>query len=200
MELFNVANNRPRGVHSRRRVGQNSMNDMFWPSMGWRALARYLLLKLRRSASDPHRVALGMAIGMWANFLPLPGIGAGLSVVFAWLLRANVMAAFIAQIPGNVWTMPFIWWISYKVGLIVFPLSEYGIGFKELMANISISYVFENWRILARSVMLPLVTGGQMIGVTLAIITYWLTNWEVRHFWAQRKAKSEERRLKRMKR
>jgi uncharacterized protein len=183
-----VPKNRKRGVHSRRVVGSRAqLEHGLWPSMGWKAWALFMLLKLRRSASDPHRVALGMALGMWANFLPLPGLGSALSIGFAWLLRANMVAAFIGQLVGNAWTMPFIWWICYKTGLLVFPLTDTSIGFRQLMANFNIEFVLENWRMLARSVLLPIAAGGQILGIPLAILSYWATHWEVRRFWRHRR-------------
>lgn len=188
--------NRKRGVHARKRSGRagEAWHEALWPSMGWKALGRYFLLKLRRSAADPHRVALGMAIGMWANFLPVPGLGSGLSIGMAWLMRANMMAAFIGQLVGNAWTMPLIWWICYKTGLIVFPLTDDSIGFRDLMAHFNTEYVLENWRALARSVLLPIAAGGQILGVPLAILSYWLTHWEVKRFWAYRRKMNEAKR------
>lgn len=126
---------------------------------------------------------------MWANFLPLPGLGSALSIGLAWLLRGNMMSAFIGQLFGNAWTMPIIWWACYKVGLLVFPLDASAVGFKMLLANIdNTEFLLENWRQLASSVMLPVAVGGQMIGIPMAIISYWLTHWEVRRFWEKRRA------------
>lgn len=194
MDWFAVSNKRKRGVHTSRRTSRKAaFEDTLWPSMGWRAFSRYLLLRLRRSASDPHRVALGMGIGMWANFLPFPGLGGSLSVALAWLLRANMLAAFMGQLIGNAWTMPLIWWACYKVGLIVFPLTDDSIGFKMLMENLTMEYVYDNWRVLARSVLLPIGVGGQMLAIPLALISYWLTHWEVKRFWDQRRAMKEAR-------
>ncbi len=188
--MLNVPKSRKRGIHSTHRAANSSgWHDTFWPSMGWQAFFLYILLKLRRSASDPHRVALGMSIGMWANFLPLPGLGSALSIGLAWLLRGNMMSAFIGQLFGNAWTMPIIWWACYKVGLLVFPLDASAVGFKMLLANIdNTEFLLENWRQLASSVMLPVAVGGQMIGIPMAIISYWLTHWEVRRFWEKRRA------------
>lgn len=207
MDWLQVSKARKRGVHSRRRpaaapwyqIPQNWAEwgkDTLWPSMGWKALMRYFLLKVRRSAADPHHVALGMAIGMWANFLPLPGLGGLLSVTFAWLMRANMLTAFIGQLVGNAWTMPFIWWLCYKTGLIVFPINEHTVGFKMLLANANLEFMVENWRALARGVLLPLTAGGQMLGIPLAILSYWLTHWEVKRFWAHRRKVKEANRYK----
>jgi uncharacterized protein (DUF2062 family) len=55
------------------------------------------------------------------------------------------------------------------------------------MANFNTEYVLENWRMLARSVLLPIAAGGQMIGIPLALLSYWGTHWEVRRFWAMRR-------------
>ena len=205
LDWLQVARSRTRGVHARRRASRARWYaaplrvaewapDTLWPSMGWRAMLRYFLLKVRRSASDPHHVALGMAIGMWANFLPLPGLGGLLSVTFAWLMRASMVTAFLAQLVGNAWTMPFIWLMCYKTGLLVFPLNEHTVGFRMLLENANLPFIMDNWRPLARGVLLPLAAGGQMLGVPLALLTYWLTHWEVTRFWAHRRRKIAEKR------
>ncbi len=205
MDWLQVTKTRKRGVHTLRRMGRARWyaiplnvaewgRDTLWPSMGWRAMLRYFLLKVRRSAADPHHVALGMAIGMWANFLPLPGLGGLLSVTFAWLMRASMVTAFLAQLVGNAWTMPVIWLACYKTGLVLFPLNEHAVGFKVLMENANLSFIIENWRPLARGVLLPLAAGGQMLGIPLALVTYWLTHWEVKRFWAYRRRRIAEKR------
>ncbi len=188
LELFQVPVNRKRGVHSSRRGP--AVREMLWPSMGWRAFARWMTLKIVRSAKDPYKVAMGGAIGMWVNFLPLPGLGAVVAILIAFSMRANVPAAIIGQLPGNPWTFPIIWWISYQVGKLVWPFAGDGIGFTELMSNFSWSFLWDNSHALLNGVLLPLVLGGQVLGVVLAFGTFVVLRREVAKFWDVRRAKA----------
>lgn len=150
------------------------------------------MIRLQRSAEDPHKVALGAAIGMWINFVPLPGFGAMLALLIAWLLRGNLAAAFIVQMIGNPSTMPLIWWISYRLGKIVIPGMPEGQHLKQLMANMNPAYVMEHAQVLMHTVMLPLWVGGQILGLILGALTYWLLHWEVKRFWEARRARRKE--------
>jgi uncharacterized protein (DUF2062 family) len=165
--------------------------------MGGKAFLVYLFFKLKRSVSHPHHLAVGMGVGMWANFLPLPGMGITLSLAVTWLLRGSLVGAFVGQMLGNAWTMPLIWVACYKVGLLVFPLGEHGIGFTMLMANFNVAFVMENWSALAKSVLLPLTVGGQIIGIPLALLSYWFTYVEMKNFQDYRHKIREEKALKR---
>jgi len=198
LSWLSVPKDRKRGIHSSRRVGRKErLLANVWPSMGWRAFLVYIFLKLKRSVSDPHHVAVGVAQGMWANFLPLPGMGATLSLTGAWLLRGSLLGAFVGQMPGNAWTMPFIWIACYKVGLMVMPLNEHSIGFRMLLENFNVAFIVDNWGTLATSVLLPLTVGGQIIAIPAALLSYWFTYVEMKKFLEYRHRVREEKMLKR---
>jgi uncharacterized protein (DUF2062 family) len=191
MELLQVPVNRKRGIHASKRANTmgSAVQEALYPSMGYRALCRWLLLKIIRQTQDEHKVALGAAIGMWVNFLPLPGLGGLSSIGLAWALRANIPAAFIAQWPSNPWTFPLIWWVSYVFGRLIIPMPEGSISFGTLMHNFSWNYLGENWLALMQGVMLPMTVGGQVLGIVLGIITYRIMYRQVGLFWDRRRAR-----------
>ena len=65
--------------------------------MGMRAFGRWILLKLLRLADDPYKVSMGVGIGTWVNFVPVPGTHTLICLAVCWLLRGSFIAAFIAR-------------------------------------------------------------------------------------------------------
>lgn len=194
MDLLQVPVKRKRGIHASKRPKTlgSFVQESIYPTMGYRALGRWLLLKIIRQTHDEHKVAMGAAIGMWVNFLPFPGMGGLIAITLAWLLRANLPAAFIAQIPSNPWTFPFLWWISYVVGLMIVPMPEGSISFGTLMKNFSWEYLGSNLVPLMEGVLLPMAVGGQVLGILLGIVTYRLMYRQVGLFWDKRRARQAE--------
>lgn len=76
---------------------------------------KYYLLRLFRLKSGAHQVALGLAIGFTPCWYPSFGIGPVISVLLAKIVKANIVAAFIAAMFGSfVWPMLFV--LNYRVG------------------------------------------------------------------------------------
>lgn len=67
----------------------------------------------------PHRLALGVAIGMFVTFTPTIGFQMGLVVFFAWMLRANKVVGVPLVWISNPATLVPIYWFCYKVGATV---------------------------------------------------------------------------------
>lgn len=93
-----------------------------WPSMGWTRTYHYFRHRIFRNTLGTHEIAGGMAVGMAVSFTPLIGTHLLQALLFAWLFRLNVLAAFAATVIGNPWTFPFIFWLDYRVGAWVFGL------------------------------------------------------------------------------
>lgn len=194
MDLLQVPATRKRGVHASKRAATvgSLIQESIYPTMGYKALARWFLLKIIRQTHDEHKVAMGAAIGMWVNFLPFPGLGGVISIILAWLTRANMPAAFIAQIPSNPWTFPLIWWLCYVVGRVVVPVQEGSISFGMLMENFSWEFLGANIMPLMQGVLLPMAVGGQILGIILGAITYRIMYRQVGLFWEKRRARQAE--------
>lgn len=86
----------------------------------WRLYARrtrqFILHNVLHADDPPHRLALGIAIGVWVTFTPTIGFQMALVVLLAWLLRANKVVGLPVVWISNPVTFVPIFWPSYWVG------------------------------------------------------------------------------------
>ena len=92
------------------------IRQLIWPRMGFGRLWRYTGHRLGRMPGTPYSIAAGFACGAAASFTPLIGLHFILAGLFAWSIRANILASAIGTAIGNPWTFPFIWLWIFKVG------------------------------------------------------------------------------------
>lgn len=185
-KLMEVEKGRKRGVHASRRRGMvDWLKELIWPSMGWKALGQLILLKLRREAGSPHKVAFGVAIGVGISFLPLPGLGAVLAALFAWGLRASIAAALIGQVVGNPWTFPFIWWSTYGLGRHIWP--GYSTYHLVPLHEMNWQYLMTHVPLVLNNLVIPLLIGGLVLGSVVAALAYVLVYREMLRFGNKKK-------------
>jgi uncharacterized protein (DUF2062 family) len=99
----------PAGFVERLRVG-------LWPRRGYGRSARYVLLRLKRLQSSPHRIAVGAAAGVFAVFTPFLGVQLILAGIVSWVLRGSIGASLLASFVGNPITYPLIWLATFNIG------------------------------------------------------------------------------------
>ncbi len=99
----------PAGFVERLRVG-------VWPRRGFSRSVRYVLLRLKRLQSSPHRIAVGAAAGVFAVFTPFLGIQLILAGIASWVLRGSIVASLLASFVGNPITYPLIWFATFNLG------------------------------------------------------------------------------------
>ena len=99
-----------------------STREALWPSMGWLRTLRYMACRIIRLSDTPYRIAGGMAMGASISFTPIVGTHILQAFAFSFCIRANYFAALVGTIIGNPWTFPFMWYLSYKLGVAVFSL------------------------------------------------------------------------------
>src|SRR2546427_353020 len=75
-------------------------------------------LKLLAIRDTPNAIAGGVAIGIFFGFTPLVGLKTLLSILFAWLMRCNIVAAAIAVTLHDVALpfMPVLFRWEYNIG------------------------------------------------------------------------------------
>ncbi len=76
----------------------------------------FCVYKVLHADDPPHRLALGIAIGMFVTFTPLIGFQMVLSVFLAWLLRANKLVGVPLVWISNPFTIIPIYYPCYVVG------------------------------------------------------------------------------------
>lgn len=161
------------------------------PPGGWGRSFRYLRHRAGRLPDAPHRIARGIACGVFASFTPLFGLHFFLAVLLAWIARGNVIAALIGTAAGNPLTFPFIAVLSIDLGHMILdsradgvPMSQimtaFGQAGDEIFRNIRAIFGSEEMRWdrlerFFRGVFLPYLVGGLGPGIIAATAAYWLS-------------------------
>ena len=102
------------------------------PPGGWRRALLYMRHRLTRIPDAPHRIARGVACGIFVSFTPLIGLHLLLAAALAWLVRGNVVAALIGTVVGNPLTFPFIAVLSLDLGRAIMDTGD-GVPFSQIM-------------------------------------------------------------------
>lgn len=166
-----------------------SVAGIIYPPGGWARASRYIAHRLRRLPDPAHKIARGIACGVFVCFTPLYGLHFLLSAGLAWMIRGNVLAALLATFFGNPLTFPIIATISVELGAWMLgrdpvPLPQIVSAFSyasvELWSNLAAIFTSEpvRWQRLAvflDSVFWPYLVGGLLPGLVAAIVTYYVS-------------------------
>jgi hypothetical protein len=95
------------------------LRRLFWPKRSWTRSVRYIFLRLKRLPTSPHKIALGVAAGVFAVFTPFLGAQLLLAGLLAWVLRGSILASALASFIGNPLTYPVIWFSTYNLGNVL---------------------------------------------------------------------------------
>jgi uncharacterized protein (DUF2062 family) len=189
------------------------VGDGFYPRGGWTRAASYVMHRLRRLPDPPHKIARGLAAGVFVSFTPFFGFHFIIAAVIAFLLQANILAALLATFVGNPFTFPIIatlaleagnWILGRDIGI---PLPEIVQAFSqaslELWHNFAALFTEEtaHWDRLAvfwDRLFLPYMIGGLGPGLLAGTLAYWLTLPAVTAYQKRRAKKMRERYEKRL--
>lgn len=127
---------------------------------------RYLYLKLLLVPDTPHRVALGLAIGIFVGFTPTVPLQTIIVLPIAWLLRGSKIAAIVGIWISNPLTIPPIYAAVFYIGRLITPFGRN-------------SALPENWDFsdlvdVGWDAALAGIAGGIVLGTIAAPLTYYL--------------------------
>ena len=132
-----------------------------------------------------------MSCGIFASFTPLFGLHFLIAGLLSYVLRANVLASLIGTFIGNPLTFPIITVFNIKLGEWILGSNEYSSGdggkiFEGFLDFIFLIYksLFTEGSIGENSVprmneflygvFIPYSLGGLILGILIAIISYFL--------------------------
>ena len=163
--------------------------ESVYPRGGWWRAATYVGHRMRRLPDQPHRIARGVAAGVFISFTPLFGfhfIGAAL---IAWLIRGNIVAALLGTFVGNPLTTPVIAVTSVALGRWMLGIegklsphrifSDFGRAVSDMWNNIGAIFsdrathwagLFDFWH----EIFLPYLVGGLLPGIAVAVGFHYL--------------------------
>jgi uncharacterized protein (DUF2062 family) len=151
----------------------------------------YVGIRLKRIPDTPHKISLGMSCGIFASFTPLFGLHFLIAGLLSYLLRANVLASLIGTFVGNPITFPIITVFNLQVGEWILGSSEYSNddggkifeGFLDFIFLIYKSFFTEGsigdnnvprMNEFLNGVFIPYSLGGLILGIFIAVVSYFL--------------------------
>jgi uncharacterized protein len=154
--------------------------------MGVVRMGRYHILRILRLRATPHAVALGVAAGIAAAFLPLIGVHIAVSVGLAWLLGGNMISAAAATVlVGNPLTYPIIWAATWEAGQLIL-----GHGNRAYTRfNLHDLFAKMDWASIWRPILKPMLVGFVPLSILCSAIGYVVVYQAVKIFRARRQAR-----------
>lgn len=147
---------------------------------------RYHLLRILRIRATPHAIAVGVAAGVAAAFLPFIGVHIAISVALAWLLGGNMIAAAAGTVlVGNPFTYPFIWAATWEAGQLILghgARAATRFNLHELFAKMDLAMLW-------RPILKPMLVGSIPIAIVCGFIGYVIMLQAVKIFRARRLAR-----------
>ena len=150
-------------------------------------LLRFLEFKILHIDDSPHKISLGLAVGLFIAWTPLLGLHILLVIALTMLLRANKFAALTSVWVSNIFTYAFVYYPAYLIGRAVcdiFPRhrimgqEQVSVIFNKLFtpANILTGfYTKEYWKqfwVLTKTIGPELWIGGFVLGGLAAVGSY----------------------------
>ena len=167
-----------------------AVGQFIYPKGGWSRAFYYIIHRLRRLPDPPHRIARGVAAGVFVCFTPLFGFHFVLATMLAYVMQANILAALLATFFGNPLTFPIIAAVSLELGqwMLGMPgdvhlpqiFAEFSRASVEAWRNFTAIFTYDvtHWDRLHGffwRVFWPYTAGGLIPGVITGVSAYMLT-------------------------
>ena len=163
---------------------------IFYPRGGWARASRYIAYRVRRLPDPAHKIARGIACGVFVCWTPLYGLHFLMSAGLAWAIGGNILAALLATFFGNPLTFPIIAAISVEFGVWILgrepvPLphivSAFSFATAELWSNFGAIFTRDTmeWGRLTlffRTVFWPYLVGGILPGLAAGVVAYYVSH------------------------
>ena len=192
-------------------------NEVIFSLKGIKRAIEYVGIRLKRIPDTPHKISLGMSCGIFASFTPLFGLHFLIAGLLSYVLRANVLASLIGTFVGNPLTFPIITVFNLKIGEWIVGSSEYSSDDGGKIFEGFIDFIFLIYKSLftegsvdensvprvnefLNGVFIPYSLGGLILGIFVAIISYFLLRPLVVTYQKQRDSLRDKRAKKKLNR
>ncbi|MCA9132496.1 MAG: DUF2062 domain-containing protein [Planctomycetales bacterium] len=165
------------------------VSDKF--KLAWQRVKDFCVYRVLHADDPPHRLALGIAVGMFVTFTPLIGFQMMLSFFLAWLLGANKLVGVPLVWISNPFTIIPIYYPCYQLGcqLLGVPVvneqwKQLGRQWKELLRDPATTWGVKVkfwWEGLMEFVT-PLCLGCVVVASVMGILSYYLSLYAIRSY------------------
>lgn len=148
----------------------------------WAKAREFVVHRILHADDPPHRLALGIAVGLFVAFLPIVGVKTGLAFGLAWMFGANKAVS-----------VPLVW-LSNPVTIVPMSYPGYWLGCKILDQSMSMNWIEtlrskESWLVKTGQLMeclqdvaLPLLLGCGIVAIVVAIPSYYFSLFSIRTY------------------
>ena len=171
---------------------QENFRDAIWPKMGWLRVIRYYGLRIYRLNDSPYAIAAGLASGVAVSFTPFIGLHLIFAALLARLLNGSIIASLIGTLFGNPWTLPLIWYMTYKLGMLILG--------SHVPEPLPVQFDFTSIFTQPQRFLIPMIIGGIPTGVIAWAATFFFTRRLIKGLQHQRARLRAGGRLREMKR
>ncbi len=171
---------------------QENFRDAIWPKMGWLRVIRYYGLRIYRLNDSPYAIAAGLASGVAVSFTPFIGLHLIFAALLARLLNGSIIASLIGTLFGNPWTLPLIWYMTYKLGMLILG--------SHVPEPLPVQFDFTSIFTQPQRFLIPMIIGGIPTGVIAWAATFFFTRRLIKGLQHQRARLRARGRLREMKR
>jgi len=127
---------------------------------------REFIERSKKLQGDPHYIAMGMAIGVFVSITPTIPFHTVTAIGLAFILRGSKPAAALGVWFCNPLTAPFLYFLSYKAGILMLG--------KSLPFDVKYESISELMK-LGMDVTLAMIAGGVILGIFPGIAAYFIT-------------------------
>jgi uncharacterized protein (DUF2062 family) len=151
---------------------------------------RFFIYRVLHVDDTPHRIALGVAIGIFVTWTPTIGFQMILTVALATLLRSNKAVGVPFVWISNPFTLVPIYYPNYRLGCWMLGRNPLGPAFLAgAGAGSGWLEQIQAWWQATWQVFWPLWAGSFVVGLLLGVASYFATRYAViryRAYWHRR--------------
>lgn len=157
----------------------------------WQNAKEFCVYRVLHADDPPHRLALGIAVGLFVTFLPLIGFQMMVSVFLAWLLRANKLVGVPLVWISNPLTIVPIYYPCYWLGCQLLGMPAVSEEWAQLrrewsVLNADVSATWgekvEFWWVNLLEFMGPLGLGCAIVATVAGVSSYYISLYAIRSY------------------
>jgi len=148
----------------------------------WIRTKRFCIHNILHADDPPHRLALGIAVGLFVAFLPLIGIQMGLAFGMAWLVRANKAVAVTLVWISNPVTMVPVYYPGYWLGCRILDVPTGGRWIELMQSNENASVKMRAFIDNLQDFAGPLFLGTFILAAIIGLISYYVSLGMIRSY------------------
>jgi uncharacterized protein (DUF2062 family) len=122
--------------------------------------------KTMEEKGSERKIALGFAIGVFISFTPFLSLHTITAIAIGLLFRFNKVAIITGAWVNNHFSIPFVFYISYKLGVLVVGGNPVPPSFEHFDIGILLEYF--------KYIGVPLIVGTTITGLIASVISYYI--------------------------